>query len=250
MKYSVSETARIIGVEINQIKSWTYLFRDHLSPSSNPEKGLPRLFQKEDVLVLLYVRRFWEDEPDIKAIVAGLNSECHLEDIYLYHLWNHTPLIQKHIPANLDEPSRYGLSLSPRIHLTQIEIARSYHRAANVLWDKAIDSGFPLAECYPVLFAYRHALELYLKMLSNSGKESGHNLKRCMEMVEKSFDKTVSPLMKEWIMALHQMDITGWHFRYEPDSEGPMDGQWLDWSHFRYAMDSLFEALEIAWLNM
>ena len=159
-------------------------------------------------------------------------------------------MIQDDVPENLDEPSRYGLLISPRIHLAQIEIARSYHQAANVLWDKANESGFPMGDCYPVLFAYRHALELYLKMLGDTGKELDHNLKACLEAVEKYYDKKVSPLTKEWIMTLHLMDETGWHFRYEPLNGGSMDGKWLDWSHFRYAMDTLFSALDIAWLNM
>lgn len=250
MKYGVAETARIVGVDIGQIKSWAYQFRDNLSASSNPERGTPRTFTAEDVLVLLYVSHFWEDEPDVEAIVVGLNSECHYEDIYIHTLWNHTPLIQDDVPENLDEPARYGLLISPRIHLTQIEIARSYHQAANVLWDKANDSGFPMADSYPVLFAYRHALELYLKMLGNAGKELNHNLKACMEAVEKHYDKKVSPMIKKCIMTLHQMDETGWNFRYEPETEGSMDGQWLDWSHFRYAMDTLFNVLDLTWLDM
>lgn len=250
MKYGVGETARILGIDIQRLKTLAYQFRDNLSASANPKKGTPRVFTTEDVLILLYVSHFWEDEPDVEAIVAGLNSEYHHEDMYIHTLWNHTPLIQDDVPENLDEPSRYGLLISPRIHLEQIEIARSYHQAANVLWDKANDSGFPMADCYPVLFAYRHALELYLKMLGNAGKELVHNLKACMEAVEKNYDNKVSPLTKDWIMTLHQMDETGWHFRYEPETGGTMDGKWLDWSHFRYAMDTLFSALDFAWLNM
>lgn len=250
MKYGVAETARILGIDIQQLKTWAYQFRDNLSASTNPQKGTSRMFTVEDVLALLYVNHFWEEQPDVEAIVAGLNSGCHFEDIYVHTLWNHTPLIQDKVPENLDEPSRCGLLISPRIHLSQIEIARSYHHSANVLWDKANDSGFPMGDCYPVLFAYRHALELYLKMLGNTGKELDHNLKKCMAAVEKHYDKQVSPLIKEWIMTLHQMDETGWHFRYEPETEGSMDGQWLDWSHFRYAMDTLFSTLDLAWLNM
>ena len=156
MKYGVAETARILGIDIQQLKTWAYQFRDTLSASANPQKGTPRIFTAEDVLALLYVSHFWEDEPDVEAIFAGLNSGYHFEDIYVHTLWNHTPLIQDDVPDNLDEPSRYGLLISPRIHLAQIEIARSYHQAANVLWDKANDSGFPMGDCYPVLFAYRH----------------------------------------------------------------------------------------------
>jgi len=247
MKYGVADTARILGIETPQLKTWAYQFRDNLSASANPEKGTPRIFTAEDVLVLLYVSNFWEDEPDIEAIVAGLNSECHFEDIYVHTLWNHTPLIQDDVPENLDEPSRYGLLISPRVHLTRIEIARSYHQAANVLWDKANNGGFPMGDCYPVLFAYRHALELYLKMFA--APNTTHSLHKCLEAVEKHYEKEVSPPIKDWIMTLHQMDEKGTYFRYEPETEPTMDGQWLDWSHFRYAMDTLFNTLDFAWLN-
>ena len=167
MKYGVAETARILGIDIQQLKTWAYQFRDNLSALANPEKGTPRIFTTEDVLVLLYVSHFWEDEPDVEAIVAGLNSGYHHEDIYVHSLWNHTPLIQDDVPENLSEPSRYGLLISPRIHLTQIEIARSYHRAANALWDNANDSGFPMADCYPVM----QPEDLKLWYVRNTGGE-------------------------------------------------------------------------------
>ncbi|MFZ5570209.1 MAG: MerR family transcriptional regulator [Thermodesulfobacteriota bacterium] len=80
MKYGVTETARILGIDIQQLKTWAYQFRDNLSASANPEKGTPRIFTTEDVQVLLYVSHFWEDESDAEAIVVGLNSGCHLED--------------------------------------------------------------------------------------------------------------------------------------------------------------------------
>ena len=82
MKYGVAETARILGINIQQLKTWAYQFRDNLSASANPRKGTPRIFTAEDVLALLYVSHFWEDEPDIEAIFAGLNLGHHFEDIY------------------------------------------------------------------------------------------------------------------------------------------------------------------------
>ncbi|NWH04119.1 MerR family transcriptional regulator [Desulfobacter latus] len=90
MTYGVAETARIFGVDIQQLKTWAYQFRDNLSASTDPQKGMPRIFTEEDVLTLLYVNHFWEDEPDVGAIVAGLNSGCHFEAIYVHTLWNHT----------------------------------------------------------------------------------------------------------------------------------------------------------------
>jgi transposase-like protein len=72
MKYGVAATARILGIDTQQLKTWAYQFRDNLSASANPEKGTPRIFTAKDVLILLYVSHFWEDEPDVEAIIASL----------------------------------------------------------------------------------------------------------------------------------------------------------------------------------
>jgi len=67
---------KILGIDTPQLKIWAYQFCDNLSDSANPEKGTPRMFTAEDVLVLLYVGHFWEDEPDVEAHTYGIKRSC------------------------------------------------------------------------------------------------------------------------------------------------------------------------------
>lgn len=255
MSYGVLEATRILGVEREQIKTYAYRFADYLSATANPGKGKARCFSFDDMLVLIYVNYYWEDDPDIASIEAGLNAREHHDEVYIHELWDHTPLLQEEIPDHFDEPARHGLLVSPDIHLEPLEIARSYRNAANVLWQNAADSGLPMLEAYPVLHAYRHALELYLKMLGKTGEELGHNLEKCIHAVEQLYadrlpGQQLPERLRDWILTLHQLDEKGTSFRYAPKTAPTMDGQWLDWAHLRYAMGQIFEALEYAWLKL
>ena len=82
MKFSVSEAARELKVDKDIVKRWAYLFRDYLKPPANPLKGNSRQFCIEDIRVLAYISRFWEDDHDIESIRRGLNAEEHYEGTY------------------------------------------------------------------------------------------------------------------------------------------------------------------------
>jgi len=104
------------------------------------------------------------------------------------------------------------------------------------------------ANHYRVLYAYRHALELYLKLLGKTGIETGHNLEACIRAVEALHanrlpDQKIPPRLREWMLALHELDSNGWHFRYAPEHSPTMDEKWIDWAHLRYAMERNAEAV-------
>jgi len=75
MLRGVAEACRILGVDRNQVKSWAYTFRDYLSSSANPKSGQSRQFSDADLLALMHVAMYWEDDPDIESIRIGLNCE-------------------------------------------------------------------------------------------------------------------------------------------------------------------------------
>jgi hypothetical protein len=52
MNRTVSQTARILGVNVQQVKTWAWLFKEHLSRQANPSKGYPRAFTDSDLLAL------------------------------------------------------------------------------------------------------------------------------------------------------------------------------------------------------
>lgn len=254
MNYGVAEAAAILSSDREHVKTIAYCFSDDLSPSANPEKGKPRKFSFSDMLVLIFANYSWEDNPDIEAIKAGITAGDHTEEVFIKELWNHTPLLQNELPDHLDESARQDLVVDPKIHLESIDIARSYRNAANLLWENAAESPPISQQAYPVLFAYRHALELYLKLLGKTGRNQGHNLEACIRSVEQLYaerlpDKRIPPRLRDWMMVLHELNSDGCQFRYAPEQDPSMDGKWIEWTHFGYAMGQLFNALDMALLK-
>jgi len=248
MKRGIAETSKIMGVDKEQIKVWSRLFREYLSKDTIPEQGKERKYNDKDILILLYVCYHWEDHPDIESIKIGLNQENYYEDAFIHELYRHTPLLQDEVPE-IDEPYRYGLLMSPTVYLEPLEIARSYRDAAGILWKNAMDSGQPGLECYPMLFTYRHTLELYLKILGCID-EYTHDLLKCMKILEEYHQTKIPVKLKEWIETLHCMDPKGTTHRYaQSNTVFCMDGNWLDLKHFKFAMDTLFNELDHAVLK-
>ena len=85
MNQSVAETARILGVDGQQVKAWAWSFKDHLSRQANPGEGRPRTFSDSDVLALIYVRMRSDGGEAVEDIRLGLDSEDHFEDQYREH---------------------------------------------------------------------------------------------------------------------------------------------------------------------
>jgi hypothetical protein len=92
MNRSVADTARILGVDGEQMKAWVWTFKDHLSGRANPGKGHPRTFTDSDVLALIYVCLRSECGEGVEDIQAGLEREDHFDDQYRDLLYAHTPI--------------------------------------------------------------------------------------------------------------------------------------------------------------
>src|SRR5205814_8095732 len=108
MNRSVAQTARVLGVDGQQVKKCAHLFSEYLSSNAKPTKGRTRSFSDSDLLVLSYVCEHWEDDPDLECITVGLNQENHYDERYAEHLYMHTPLLQEP-PDDLDETWRHGV---------------------------------------------------------------------------------------------------------------------------------------------
>lgn len=158
MSRSVAETARILGVDGQQVKKWAWLFKDHLSTQATPAKSRPRAFTDSDVLALMHVAMHWEDHPDMEAIEIGLNSGAQHEDRYREILYCNTPLLQEP-PDELDGAWRNGIFLNGGGVDEYLELARSYKQSAEALLDSALKADELREWGYPVLFAYRHTLK-------------------------------------------------------------------------------------------
>jgi len=247
MLRGVAEACRILGVDRNQVKSWAYTFRDYLSSSANPKSGQSRQFSDADLLALMHVAMYWEDDPDIESIRIGLNCEEHLDnDLYRRTLFAHTPILQEP-PEGLDETWRSGVFLGAGGVDEYLALARSYRDTADALLDKALESTEPRDCAYPVLFAYRHTLELYLKIVGHI-QDPIHSLQRCVELVEGRLGKRIGTPTREWIIEFDRIDPGGTTFRYADDSAGTLSNAeyWVDFHHLKYAMGLVFQAMDQA----
>ena len=250
MDRTVSQTARILGVDVLQVKKWAWLFREHLAASANPAKGRPRTFADADVLVLIYAAMHWEEDPDIESIRIGLNCENHYEDGYREMLYRHTPILQEP-PDGLDETWRHGVFLNGGSVNDFLELARNYRQTAEAILDSALKSGEPREWGYPVLFAYRHTLELYLKIIGDI-EEDTHSLSGCVRLVEKHHGQKIGSPVREWIMEFDSIDPVGTAFRYADDQKRTLSyaEYWVDFAQLRYAMELVFKMLDSAILRV
>jgi len=243
---SVSQVARILGVNIPQVKTWAWQFKERLSQKANPPKGISRVFTDSDILVLAYVAMHWEEHPDIENIQIGLNREDHHDDQYRKYIYQATPILQEP-PDNLDETWRHGILLNGGSVDGYLELARSYRQSADALLAAALESGEPLDWGYPVLFAYRHSLELYLKIIGRM-EEFKHSLRECVRQIEKRYRRRISSPVREWIIEFDNIDPKGTAFRYADDQADTLKyaEYWVDFVHLKFVMNHVFEMLDHA----
>jgi len=248
MSRGVAQAARVLGVDDALLKRWALLFKEYLSPHANPTKGFARSFTDGDMLVLLYVFYEWEDEPDIEAIKIGLHRENHQEDAFREHLYWHTPLLQAP-PSDLDETWTHGILLAGGGRYERFELARNYRFVAESMLESALNNRDLEHSAYPVLSAYRHTLELYLKAIGEVD-ETTHSLRRCVHLVEKRHGEKIPEPIRKWILEFDRIDPGGTAFRYAEHSGGSgCAEQWLDLAHFKFAMGHVFRTIDLAVLR-
>src|SRR5881394_3775581 len=127
MNRNVSQTARVLGENVQQVKKWASLFQEYLSSNANPPKGQTRQFSDSDLLVLSYVFYYWEANPDLEEIKLGLNQEEHHDEMFVRNLYVHTPIFQEP-PDDLDETWRHGILLNGAGVGAYLDLARSYRQ--------------------------------------------------------------------------------------------------------------------------
>jgi hypothetical protein len=251
MNRNVAEAARILEVNGQQVKTWASAYKDRLSGQANPGKGKPRLFTDSDVLALMYVCDRSESGEPADEISAGLDREDHFgNDRYRDLLYAHTPILQEP-PDDLDETWRHGILLAGGGVDGYLALARNYRECAEALLEAALKSGEPRDWSFPVLFAYRHTLELYLKIIGEID-ENTHSLRKCVLLVEKRHGERLPSRAREWIIELDEIDPKGMTFRYADDNAGKAMRNveyWVDFGQFKFAMTRVFRMLDTAILN-
>jgi hypothetical protein len=251
MNRSVAEAADILGVDGQQVKTWAWAYKDYLSRKANPGKGKPRAFTDSDVLALMYICDRSESGEATEEIRAGLNREDHYDnDRYRDILYANTPILQEP-PDDLDETWRHGILLAGGGVDGYLALARNYRECAEELLKTALKSGEPRGWGFPVLFTYRHTLELYLKIIGEIDDHT-HSLKECVLLVEKRHGERLPSGARRWIIELDEIDPNGTAFRYADDEAGKALRHveyWVDFVQFKFAMKRVFLMLDTAILN-
>src|SRR5947209_19042235 len=84
------------------------------------------------------------------------------------------PIFQD-IPDEINEDWNHGVVVGGMVS-SDLLIARAYKSAGDMLVKSALESREPHEVAYPIFFVYRHALELYLKLIVKPAKRN-HDLK-------------------------------------------------------------------------
>ncbi len=245
MAIGVAEAARALDIDRDLLKMWAFQFKEHLGPGANPAKGTPRQFTLADLRILAYVFLNWDGNPDLESIQAGLFQGCHWEETYDRFITSISPIFQDP-PDDLDETWRHG-SLVGGITddvFDRLMIADSYRNAGDILVD-AVPSSFEGYELlYPILYNYRHAIELYMKEALSS-QSTDHDLISLLHNLRDYLKENHAVSMPLWfessIRQFSDFDPTSTIFRY---GEGPVANTrimtaheyWIDLSNLKRRM--------------
>jgi DNA-binding transcriptional MerR regulator len=91
---SISEVAKLLGVDRDKVKSWSSEFAEYLSLTAQPVKGQVRQFSEADLRVLAVVAEHLELGNDKDDVLYALNSGEQYAEPLLEHARLHSPLFQ------------------------------------------------------------------------------------------------------------------------------------------------------------
>ena len=249
---TVAEIARVLDVEKDTVKKWCFEFGEYLSPSA-ATKGETRLFDETDLRVLALIGYYWEDSPDCDHIRYHLNCMSYNEEEFIEFSELNTGIFKNPDDYDIEgeEAWKRGILFADDTQIfTQVEIARSYKRAADALVSTVQDSNDPFNLAYPIFYTYRHALELYLKILSGHNHETdteGHYLNKLIDTIEAKYQERFPIWIRDRLYDFHRMDPGSTAFRYLEGEMGIIterDEIWIEFRHLQFVMDRLCGVFE------
>lgn len=245
---TISDVARLFRVDRNTVKKWCYEFSDYLSASATPSKGQARVFTEANIRVFALVYYYWEDEPDYEYIRILLNLEHHLEDMFVEFAYLNTPIFQEP-PEELDGTWTHGILINGMSLRRPLDIARAYKTAGDALVEQALSNYPPYGLDYPIFFTYRHAIELYLKIIVGyvlDSEKEPHSLERLKRKLKEKFDVSLPDWMEARITDFHQIDPKSTTFRYAEDMPNEAKGGelWINLHQLKTVMRTLCSSFE------
>lgn len=216
MNFTVAEVANILKEDGKTIKDWSYHFAEYLSRTANPSKGEQRSYSLEDVRVFAYVQLYWEDNPDIDNIKYGLNSGSHYEIELIDNLLQEiTPIFSEHQDdINIQSSVIFG-GMAPLGDI--LSLANAFKESGDMLVASFLNDLDAYKYISPILYQYRHAIELYLKYAVVTDDRT-HNLLKLYSKfkgrIKDEFGEDIPSWFENIILAFDGIDKNGTVFRY------------------------------------
>src|SRR6185369_2751270 len=152
-------------------------------------------------------------------------------------------------PDDLGEQDfHFGLLVVGMGSMEGVEVARAFAVAGDCLLDTALKMRETWEAAYPILFCYRHALELYLKAVIPEDTKKTHGLSDLWAALRPHLERRYRPEHVTWlrdrIMEFHNIDPRATAFRYH-DSRPQGDPElWCDLDNLKRMVEVMFRALE------
>ena len=152
-----------------------------------------------------------------------------------------------------DEPeTKYGAMLvnwNGQTGRTTYDMAQSYKAAAFRLLDQASGYNESWESVDPILFCFRHALELNLKALHDVQPKRSHGLSDRANHLHHRLTGCYQQLQLDWlrdrILEFNTVDPRSTAFRYDDVANANVAPEvWVDFAQLRRIMNAIFRALD------
>jgi hypothetical protein len=250
---TVGYVARLFDIDKSLVKLWSKWFAEYLSNSTN-KKGEPRIYTQSDLRVFAVIYENYDpsDNDTISAYSGvwwALNSGSQYEERFAEFAYLNSPIFQE-IPDEFEysEPGEHGVIIGGMADPAWLDIARAYRMAADMLVDAALENAgaymvFNLYDVvWPILFNYRHCIEIYLKILTDYSKTK-HSIQSLVDSLREKYkplkiNDWIENLLYEW----SNVDDYSTAFRYPDAFKG--GEYWVDFHHLKAVMGILCDGFD------
>ncbi len=237
---TVSEVAAFLGVDGDSVKRWAKEFAEYLSLTAQPPKGHERQFSVADLRVLAVVAEHLELGNDTDDVHFALNNGRQFDERLQELAGLHSPLFQE--PSEeISESWQNGTLIGGMACRDLPQVARAYKLAADELLKVAQSKYEPHELDYPVLFLYRHTVELYLKAALKNPPET-HDLSTLIQLLEAESGRKIVGWVKDRLWDFHKIDKMAALFRYADPLAN--DELWIDFHQLQIVIGKLVQAME------
>jgi hypothetical protein len=151
-------------------------------------------------------------------------------------------------PEEVEPDAKWGILIGGMASYDEELMAKAYKEAADMLVEQALRSGDRSWEVAPpILFLYRHSVELHLKLVVQPEKRN-HSLAELVEEASEIAQRRGGNRLPDWakarLLEFANYDPRSTSFRYADRQEPLALGEcWIDLDHLRRVMGVLTTGL-------